>query len=152
MLEKVQGKSEMDALSLIVAVVVAFWGIWQTFVTHKLQREIQILSLSLDQSVQRLYRARDAVIQAHKSQVFIIEYSNEIGKDETWYEKYAELSAYKAELRGIAFAIGDEELMRLAREVIDYSDIVEPQIRINSQHLHTRISELLEEALKGHKN
>ena len=71
--------------------------------------------------------------------------------------KDAELSAYKAELRGLAFAIDDKELLRLVNEGYSFTGLPqkernfikdEMEIRGRSQHLHTRISQLLKEKTK----
>ncbi len=53
-----------DALgigSLIVAIATIIWGIRQTFVTNRLTQEIHRLSVRLDQSIQRLERARELI-------------------------------------------------------------------------------------------
>lgn len=136
---------------------------------NKLQKEIEQSNRIHDQKVQRLYRAREAVIAVHKAHVYLINYGQnkvavwaeeQIGKrarplvlDDNYFIKSAELSAAQAELRGLAFAIGDKELLHQVNNPIDNrtSDdkrinaaFREIDIRANSQHLHTRITELLE--------
>jgi hypothetical protein len=46
-------------LSLIVSVVVAIWGIYQTRVTSRLEVQVHRLSVDLDQNIKRLHRVRD---------------------------------------------------------------------------------------------
>jgi hypothetical protein len=46
-------------LSLIVSSIIAIWGIYQTRVTSKLEAQVHRLSVDLDQTIQRLHRARD---------------------------------------------------------------------------------------------
>lgn len=88
--------------------------------------------------------------------MFLLEYGAS-GKEatEVYFTTMAELSVHNAELRGLAFAIGDEELLRLVNEGYEFlsqppdqRNIVldEMTIRNHSQHLHTRISQLLEAA------
>ena len=148
--------SVFDLLQLIVISIVAIWGIYQTRVTKKLEGELHRLNTSLDQSIQILHRAREAVIQMHQAHVFLLNYvqhmNDENLPDEVYATKYAELSAYKAELRGLAFAIGDQELLDLVNKSYEFmnqspeerfSMLPEMEIRGRSQKLHTRISQLL---------
>jgi hypothetical protein len=70
--------------------------------------------------------------------------------DEIYCARHSELSAYSAELRGLAFAIGDEELRKLANNLYPSNKSnsameKEMDVRNHSQHLHTRISELLQD-------
>ncbi len=77
--------------------------------------------------------------------------------NEEYSLKFAEMSAYQAELRGLAFAIGDKELLEIVNKGYEsqkYSpeersfELDEMEIRGKSQHLHTRISQLLTEITK----
>jgi hypothetical protein len=152
----------IELLQLAATIVIAIWGIYQTRVTKKLEREIHYLSIGLDQSIQLLHRAREAVIGMHKTHVFMLHYKelrNDIG--DQYVEKLAEQSTYRAELRGLAFAINDQELLDLVNKGYDFIGIPneqrnatfdEMEIRNRSQHLHTRISQLLELATKNKKN
>lgn len=95
------------------------------------------------------------MIQIHEAHVFLLNYVQYMKEpDEIYATKHAELSAYNAELRGLAFAIGDKELLNLVNEsysFIHYSpadrSVVgdEMEIRGKSQKLHTRISQLIKD-------
>ena len=140
----------LGALQLIVTIVVTIWGIYQIRVTKKLEQEVHRLNTGLDQSILLLHRAREAVIQRHKAHIVLLEYKAS-GKEPTefCFTTMAELSAHNAELRGLAFAIGDENLLGLVNEGYEFLrqppdqrniDLDEMTIRNRSQHLHTRIS------------
>lgn len=146
-----------DFLQIIVITIVAIWGIYQTRVTKNLEGELHRLNASLDQSIQILHRAREAVMKVHQAHVFLLNYvkylNDEAFPNEVCATKHAELSAYKAELRGLAFSIGDKELLDLVNESYEFmkqapeerfSMLPEMEIRGRSQRLHTRISQLLE--------
>jgi len=148
----------MDILTLLqlgVTITVAIWGIRQTFTTNRLAKEIHYLSVNLDQSIQILQRAREAIIGMHKAHVFMLEH-RQLNKelDDAYLARYAEFSAHWAELRGLAFAINDQELLDLVNKGFTFDglsseqrDIVkdEMEIRGRSQHIHTRIAQLLAE-------
>ena len=144
----------LDVLQLTVTVIVAIWGIYQTYVTRKLEREIHYLNAGLDQYIQLLHRARDAVIGMNQTHVFMLNY-RELREDidDRYIEKIAEHSAYWSELRGLAFAINDKELLDLVNKGYDFKHLPseernamldEMEIRGRSQKLHTRIAQLLE--------
>jgi hypothetical protein len=148
-----------EILQLAVTIIIAIWGIYQTRVTKNLEREIHYLTVGLDQSIQLLHRAREAVIGMNKTHVYMLHYK-ELGQDidSNYVEKLAEHSAYGAELRGLAFAIKDQELLDLVNKGYDFTGTPneqrnpvrdEAQIRGRSQQLHTRISQLLELATKN---
>jgi hypothetical protein len=66
---------------------------------------------------------REAVIQKHKAHVFLLNHVKFVKEpNETYATKQAELSAYQAELRGLAFAIGDQELLDLVNHSERHSD------------------------------
>lgn len=143
----------IEAIQLTISVVLAVVTIRQARVTHELERRLYKLNTNLDQSIQRLHRAREAVIEIHKAKVFLIEYvtayKNESKTEltDTYFQKQAEASAYAAELRGLAFAIGDEQLLSIVNNFpVDKVMPPEMQERARAQHLHTRISQLLLEA------
>jgi len=153
----------LDSLQLITVAVVAIWGIYQTRVTHRLEQQIYRLNISLDQSIQLLYRAREAVIKIHSAYIFLLECraqqdrTQESEPTETYLTRLAEMSTFQAELRGIAFAVGDKELLELVNKGYDFERMPiekrnpamdEMEIRGRSQHLHTRISQLLKAATK----
>ena len=149
----------LDALLQLIAVtIVAIWGIYQIRVTKKLEQEVHRLNIGLDQSIQLLHRAREAVIQRHRAHVFLLEYkASEKEPTELYFTKLAELSVCNAELRGLAFAIGDKEFLRLVNEGYGFLrqppterniTLDEMEIRNRSQRLHTRISQLLEIAAR----
>ena len=149
----------MDLLSVLqlgVTIIVAIWGIRQTFTTNRLEKEIHFLRVNLDQSMQLLQRARDAAIGMHKAHVFMLEHRQLNKKiDDVYISQFAEFSAFWAELRGLAFAINDQELLDLVNKGFSFDGISneqrsivrdEAEIRGRSQHIHTRIARLLEKA------
>lgn len=155
----------MDLLGssqLVVTVLVVIWGIYQTYVTKRLEHQVYRLSVGLDQSLQILHRAREAVIKTHSAYVLLLAYRerrNETDESymKVWAEKYAEKSAYEAELKGIALAIGDKELLDLVNEgytVMTNSDEQrnlrrdEAEIRGQLEHFHERISQLIKATTK----
>jgi len=148
----------LDALQLIVVAIVAIWGIYQTRVTNRLERQVHRLNTGLDQSIQLLHRAREAVIKIHSAHVFLLEYRPPPSEPtEASTTKFAEMSAYQAGLRGLAFALGDKDLLGLVNEGYEFTGKPleerntvrdEAEIRGRSQQLHTRISQLLEIATK----
>jgi hypothetical protein len=138
---------------LVISVVLAVVTVRQARVTSDLEQRVHRLNTSLDQAIQRLHRAREAVIQQHKAHVFLVEYKRVLDQrgielTETYFDMFAEWSAYAAELRGLAFAIGDKELLEIVNKEDRDSEGVPPEIpvRARSQQLHARISQLLDEA------
>lgn len=115
----------LDAIQLTISIVLAIVTVRQANVTHKLEQRLYRLNTNLDQSIQRLHRAREAVIQEQKARVFLVTYVEAYkaeGKTETteiYFKKRGELSAYWAELRGLAFAIQDDELLRYVNQSED---------------------------------
>lgn len=151
----------MDILTLLqlgVTITVAIWGIRQTFTTNRLEKEIHFLSVNLDQSIQILHRAREAIIGMHKAHVFMLEH-RQLNKefDAAYIAQFSEFSAHWAELRGLAFAINDEELLDLVNKGFSFDGLSseqrsivrdEAEIRGRSQHIHTRIAQLLAKTTK----
>jgi hypothetical protein len=143
-----------DGLLLIVSALVAVWGIYQTRVTKQLEQNIHHLNVALDQSIQLLHRAREAAIKIHSAYIFLLEIGyNNSENLETHATKYAELSAYNAELRGLAFAIKDDELLQTVDKSYNFLNqspkdrsfwLDEVEIQGKSEKLHKRISELIE--------
>ena len=89
----------------------------------------------------------------HHAHVFMLQH-RELQRDidDQYLAKFAEFSAYLAELRGLSFAIGDKELSNLITRGYDFQgipseqrDIVrdEMDIRGKTQQIHTRIAQLL---------
>jgi len=148
----------LPVLSLIASVLVAIWGIYQTYVTKRLEQNIHRLRIGLDQTIQLLQRAREARIKIHQAHVYLLDYQTYFkDPNEILLEKQSEISAYQAELRGLAFAIGDKELLDLINSGYEFTGVPlsernvvkdEMEIRGKSQKIHTRISQLLELATK----
>src|SRR5262249_21402858 len=137
------------------------WAIYQIYATRKLAKitsdlnqEVHRLNTNLDQSIQRLYRARDLVIQIHEVEVyFLYENLRQAAHTEPMSLKSAEKSSHMAKLRGLAFAIEDKELLGIVNELrpLDAEQNIaatEMTIRLHSQKLHTRISQLLQETTR----
>lgn len=114
--------------------------------------------MELDQSLQLLYRIRDAATKLHKVRLFMIaSYGRKFSQD-VLPEKYAEWSSLLAEARGIAITIGDKELIDLftephefqgkkMKERIFYLD--ELALRARSEKIHARVSKLIQLATKA---
>ena len=146
-----------DTAQVIVAAVVAVFGIYQYFANQRilrnqesLKRDFDLFKMHLDQSVQRLQHARELVNQAHEAELVMFHF-NEQGNQENWAIKYVEWSTCFAELRGLAFAIDDDQLWKLINSDKDTTVIQgfvgkEMSTRLYSQKLHTRINQLLQEA------
>jgi hypothetical protein len=131
-----------DTLMVVVSVIAVIWAIYQIYSTHQLDVKLTFLTKQLDQSVQRLHRARDAAIRMHEANVFLIQYvSTNPQITDVYCQKHAELSASRAELRGLAFAIDDKELLDIVNENLGDT---EGSIRNHVQRIHTRISKLIE--------
>lgn len=157
----------LEALGLVVTGILGVWAIYQTYITSRLNQQLHKFNLKTDQSIQQLYRAREATIERHKAAIYLSEFNRmrkEL-KDETpqfpndvMFQKFAEFSAHWAELRGLAFAIGDSELLSAVNETKTGSSsdentsqslahmLHEMNYRGQSQRIHTRISQLLLEA------
>src|SRR6266545_6162017 len=143
-----------DILQLAVTATVAIWGIYQAHRTRKLEQEVHYLNVGLDQSIQLLHRAREAVIGLHRTQVCLLAYHyNGRPVDERSIQSQAEHSAYWGELRGLGDAINDKELLDLINQGYGVSGraadqrsymVDEMEVRGTSQHLHTRIAQLLD--------
>jgi len=149
----------MDNLALpnfIVTVALAIWAVYHTGLTHRLQTKLNRLVKQLDHSIERLHRAREAVIQYQKAYLFVLGYEK-TGKerDKDYFERNAEIEVYQTELHGLARAIGDDELLRILTEpsasdakFIDISFAVQ-QERERAERLHTRINQLLDIAVSS---
>ena len=148
----------LDWLNLIVIVLLGIWSIYQTRLAKRLDEQIHRLSVELDQSIQLLYRAREDVIKIHSIHLYLLSYGVS-GKDtdDVFNLKLSEMSAYDAELRGLAIAIDDKDLLALVNESYDFYNKPlkdraffedEVKIRSRSQRLHTQISKLLQNSTK----
>ena len=150
--------NQLDALLLIVTTIVAIWGIYQTYVTKRLEQQVYRLNIGLDQSLQTLHRAREAVIKIHSAYIFLLQYREFQEKpDEAYKKAFAEKSVYEAELKGMALAIGDKELLDLVNEGYRVMEIPDEQrnlmrdeleIRAQLRRFHTRIAQLIAAATK----
>lgn len=110
-----------SVLSLIISALVAIWGIYQTYVTKGLEEKIHRLSIELDQSIQLLYRIRDAITKSHNVHLYMLTCFNfKALSDDVMAEKYAEWSALMAEARGIALTIGNKELIDLLTDPYEF--------------------------------
>ncbi len=142
--------------SFIISGIVVFWGIYQTRVTARLEKEIHRLNVQLNQRLQLLHRAREAAIQHQKTDIFIAVYRSKEqseGFDINQYAtKIAERSAAGAELRGLALLLEDKELLGMVSRAIKFPEgsifpaeqEYEMSVRGKYQKIHKRISELIE--------
>lgn len=140
-----------DVLSIIVGAAAVVWAIFQTYAVHRLNIQMTQLSTQLDERVKRLHRARELVAQEQASHSFLRFYREALG-DENGDIKFqatehAKMMAAKAELKGLANAIGDKALLNVVNEGMNFTGdmfLDEVTIRGYAQQLHTRIAELLE--------
>jgi hypothetical protein len=108
----------LDILQLGVTAIVAVWGIYNARVTRRLEQEVHYLNVGLDQSIQLLHRAREAVTGIHRARVAIMAYHyNKRESDDKYIQSQADESAYWAELRGLGFAINDVVLCNVLARV-----------------------------------
>lgn len=120
--------------------------------------KVQFLSKQIDNSANLLVQARDAVDKHHTAYVFLMNYRQanlEMPDYALQATKLAELSMYKAKLRGLGFAIGDKELLSIINKGIDYEQdaiMKEMDMRGRTQKMHTRIAQLLDERLQELSN
>lgn len=141
----------LGALTLVITIVIAVLQFMQVNRTIKLEKEVNQLNLKTSQSLQILFRARDAAIEWQKNQVFLMEYlrrTENLPDQRDWSiyaGKHADFSASWAELRGLAFAIGDENLKSIVTGGIPNleKELFESEVRHKAQMIHTRIAELI---------
>jgi len=137
---------------LILLVFAAIWGFYKFIVENALTPRIRLL-----------HRAREILSQEHVANLYQIDYTywmnvyreKTLEPTELFFSKRAEYSAYQAELRGLACAIGDKKLQEIVYRDYDYvklpvlfhfPPICESEISVRSQEIHARIYELLEGA------
>lgn len=112
-------------LSLLVSAVVAIWGIYQTRVTSRLEVQVHRLTVDLDQTVQRLYRAKElvTVLQSEFHKLFAMshEVNPRLTTDDIEYLQHtletmvasgALIDVAKSELFALTGVIGDPELIK----------------------------------------
>lgn len=101
------------------------------------------------QSLNMLFKARDAAIVWQRNQVFLTEYMRHVEQREhidwgVYASRQADLTAAWAELRGMAMVIGDEALNNLVQDGVNSDrNPVELDLRNKAQKIHTRIAELM---------
>ncbi|MBT3190056.1 MAG: hypothetical protein HN736_04735 [Anaerolineae bacterium] len=88
----------LSVLNLIVVMIIGIWGVLQIRVTKQLDEKIHRLNIELDQSIQLLYRARDTVINVHRSHIHILTLGSDGCADnlEVLASKFSEHSAFDA--------------------------------------------------------
>lgn len=113
----------MDELALIVSTIVAIWGIFQTHVTNKLNKEVHRLSVALDQSLTQLYRAHELLREIYMVQCYFLEKgqgrTGDRSKDDLIM--VSENIARIAEFRALLIFINDEKLNKLLDTPFDPS-------------------------------
>lgn len=144
----------ISVMSLIISALIAIWGIYQTYVTKGLEEKIHRLSVELDQSIQLLYRIREAVTKSHNVLLYMLTcYNFKSIFNDVMAEKYAEWSALIAEARGIALTIGDNELIDLLTDPYKFEGkkmedrilyLDELALRARSEKIHARVSKLIQ--------
>jgi len=141
-----------------LTVGISAWAVIQIFVTQRFSKSFHVLQTQLDQSLGLLQRARDAAVGTHRTEAYMLEFWKRCSDPPShdYMMKSAEFSSSWAELRGLAFAIGDEKLLAAVNNLghsdpgtfpppLDKHEIWEMESRGQFQRIHTRIAELLEE-------
>lgn len=156
----------MDVFALIVSGAVAIWGIYQTFVTYKLQQDVHRLSVRLDQSIQRLERARELIgnIHAVSEDIANTIFVEEEGDTANLIKTLTVTKTSQVELNAVAKVIGDNELLDMVQGLksvlesierpgtperwLEWSKRLEPRF----ENLHERVYRLLEDATREQKH
>lgn len=163
----------LKALDVIVTVALGIWAVYQVRFNNRLERDLHRLTVELDQDIQRLYRARDALIKYHSGFAALSAHrafdlgDGELPKD---FEKLATLhgmmEAAYYEFYGLVSAIDRPKLSELLKELIEFDAIMEHKVERASQtelfkqatefgkivaKIHACIAELIAEATKKHQ-
>ena len=147
----------LDGIQIIATILLAAfgvrWSIHQARIAKELERDLHLVKVSLDQSTQLLQRAREAALAMHKAYVFLLA-SDRRGRevDENYLLKHAEFRSAHIELRGLAFAIDDDELCKWSSEINTSSataDFLRDEAAVAHpiQQIHKRIGELLQNSI-----
>ena len=147
-----------DWIQFGVTIGLAGWAVYSSFLAHRHAKELHRMRTRLDQSLGLLVRARDTAVAMQRAEAYILR-CRQMGQESPVHERMvasSEFSAAFAELRGLAFAIGDHELLMLVNKLghsdpghvtlnLDPSELWEMESRGQFQHIHTRIAELLKQ-------
>ena len=128
--------------ALVVNIVVAFCLLY-------LNRKINKLNNQLNERVKRLHKAAELVTEKQKAELMTILLPEE--NSQAKYLHDVDFLAASAHFRGLAFAIGDKEMLDLINQrERPTGDIMadEARIRSQAQKLHTRIADLIEQETK----
>ena len=113
----------------------------------------------VNQPLVRLHRARELMVKVHETEVILFFYNAFEGESSPEsIRKFAEFSAYMAELRGLAFVINDREFLEIVNrpypleseelqglDAAGRFERMEALSRRRSQALHKRIYQLMED-------
>lgn len=117
------------------------------YIAHKAKRlegDLKRVSVRLDQSILSIHRAREAATQMHQAYVYIIYYPALLAPpSDTTVLKQAEYLAAWAELRGLAFSIGDHDLLELINQKLTtcWPSTGHPPISMRTPVLYVRPSD-----------
>lgn len=119
---------------------------------QKFRNDIRLLSIEMDQSIHVLHRLRDAAIGMQEAFIFMLSYRQHNQQvNDVYLSKLAEYSARYAESRGLAFSVGDKELLSLINHELHITRIGdqtnlqrdETELRGTFQKIYTRLAQLL---------
>lgn len=148
--------------SLVVAIATAIWGIRQTFVTNRLTQEVHRLSVRLDQSLQRLERARELIgnIHAVSEDIANTIFVEDEGDTSDLIKALTVTKTSQVELIALAKVIDDKEFLDMVQDLksvlesierpgtperwLEWSRRIEPHF----ENLHERVYRLLEDATR----
>jgi hypothetical protein len=158
----------MDAepVLIVVAMILVVGVVYQIIITRKqqslvndLNQRIRQLDTQINQPLQRLQRARELMLKVHETEVILFFYNTFEGESSPEsIRRFAEFTAYMAELRGLAFVINDREFLEIVNRPypLESEEIqgldptgkferMEALSRRRSQALHKRIYQLMED-------
>jgi hypothetical protein len=154
-------------LDTLIAALVILNTILLAIFEVRSRRQLSQLSVNVDQSVQRLHRARDLVNTIHRSQMYLTFYIGSGPKKGTLevveaYRIAAEASSCESELVGIARVIGDKEFLALVESraaslsplpdpkspaIAEMTGVYQKAATKQTEQLHEKIYQLLEKVV-----
>ncbi|MBN1200800.1 MAG: hypothetical protein JXJ20_02990 [Anaerolineae bacterium] len=150
-------RKRMDSRTLAIAfgVLAGIWIMWQTHTTYTLKHNLSRFSIDLNQRVHHLRRARELTHVIHIAQAQSI---LGLPPDSKHTITKAELSAYKAELKGLVMVINDAKLRQLTDQLLAYTlphvhadesaETLEAALTEKSQQVYTRLYELMDAVMR----
>ncbi len=152
----------LSVLTLVITACLGIWAIYQVRFNHRLERELHRLNVELDQDIQRLYRARDAIIAWQKAGSKILAFNRQPNASfnvDLLVNALGDVMAGQSEIKGLAYAINDKKLIELAEklpvpsteDVTDELYNTDVDMALSAMAIHIRLSELIAETTKAKK-